>query len=56
MEGAGLSSFVSTQMCFDPALIRTWLEGEREAGLRSTVHLGIPGVVDRTKLLTLGGR
>lgn len=56
VESAGLSSFVSTQMCFDPKLIRTWLETERAAGLRSTVHLGIPGVVDRTKLLTMGAR
>ena len=56
VEDAGLTSFVSTQMCFDPMLIRTWLEAERAAGLRATVHLGIPGVVDRTKLLTMGAR
>jgi methylenetetrahydrofolate reductase (NADPH) len=56
VELAGLTPFVSTQMCFDPATIRTWLEAERAAGLRATVHLGIPGVVDRTKLLTMGAR
>ena len=56
VEAAGLAPFVSTQMCFDPGLIRTWLEHERAAGLRASLHLGIPGVVDRTKLLTMGAR
>jgi methylenetetrahydrofolate reductase (NADPH) len=53
---AGLQSFVSTQMCFDPQKTVTWLEGERRAGLTVPVHLGLPGAVDRTKLITLGAR
>ncbi len=56
VEAAGLAPFVSTQMCFDPGTIRTWLEAERAVGLRASLHLGIPGVVDRTKLLTMGAR
>jgi methylenetetrahydrofolate reductase (NADPH) len=53
---AGLQSFVSTQMCFDPKRIVSWLESERAAGLTVPVHLGLPGAVDRTKLVTLGAR
>ncbi len=53
---AGLQSFVSTQMCFDPGKIVSWLEAERRAGLTVPVHLGLPGAVDRTKLVTLGAR
>lgn len=53
---AGLRPFVSTQMCFDVALLRKWLEGERAAGLKSPVHLGVPGAIDRTRLLTMGAR
>jgi methylenetetrahydrofolate reductase (NADPH) len=53
---AGLESFVSTQMCFDADKIVRWLTAERAAGLTVPVHLGLPGVVDRTKLLTLGAR
>jgi methylenetetrahydrofolate reductase (NADPH) len=32
---AGLGGWVSTQMCFDTDLIRSWLETERAAGLTS---------------------
>jgi methylenetetrahydrofolate reductase (NADPH) len=53
---AGLQSFVSTQMCFDPQKIVSWLENERRNGLTVPVHLGLPGAVDRTKLVTLGAR
>jgi methylenetetrahydrofolate reductase (NADPH) len=53
---AGLQSFVSTQMCFDAKRIVSWLETERAAGLTVPVHLGLPGAVDRTKLITLGAR
>jgi methylenetetrahydrofolate reductase (NADPH) len=56
VESASVQPFVSTQMCFDPATIRSWLIAERAAGLRAPVHLGLPGVVDRTKLLTMGAR
>ena len=53
---AGVEGYCSTQMCFDPGLIEGWLRGERAAGLTLPVHLGIAGVVDRTKLLTMGAR
>ena len=53
---AGVSGWVSTQMCFDIDLITGWLRSERDAGLTVPVHLGIPGVVDRTKLMTMGVR
>jgi methylenetetrahydrofolate reductase (NADPH) len=53
---AGLSGWASTQMCFDTALIASWLRSERESGLTLPIHLGIPGVVDRTKLMTMGVR
>ena len=53
---AGIDGYCSTQMCFDPGLIESWLRAERAAGLTLPVHLGISGVVDRTKLLTMGAR
>ncbi len=53
---AGVDGWASTQMCFDTDLIASWLRAEREAGLTLPVHLGIPGVVDRTKLMTMGVR
>lgn len=53
---AGLESYCTTQMCFDPNTISAWLRAERAAGLTMPVHLGLSGVVDRSKLLTMGAR
>lgn len=53
---AGVSGSVSTQMCFDPSRIRSWLHGERAAGLTMPVRLGVPGVVDRGRLIRMGTR
>ena len=53
---AGLEGYCSTQMCFDADRIVGWLTTERRAGLRLPVHLGIAGVVDRARLLSIGVR
>jgi len=50
------TAHVSTQMCFSPEQIRTWIRTERAAGLTVPVHLGVPGVIDRTKLMSTGMR
>ncbi len=52
----GRTAHVSTQMCFSPDQIRAWLRIERDAGLTVPVHLGVPGVIDRPKLITMGMR
>jgi len=56
LEEAGIAGYCSTQMCFDPTTIERWLRSERAAGMTLPVHLGLSGVVDRTKLLTMGAR
>ena len=56
LKEAGVEGWASTQMCFDTDLITSWLKEERAAGFDLPVHLGIPGVVDRTKLMTMGVR
>ena len=56
LKEAGVEGWASTQMCFDTDLITSWLRAERAAGFDLPVHLGIPGVVDRTKLMTMGVR
>ena len=53
---SGRTADVSTQMCFSPEQIRSWLETERSAGLAVPVHLGVPGVIDKAKLMTMGMR
>lgn len=53
---AGVAGWASTQMCFDTDLIASWLRAERAAGFTLPVHLGVPGVVDKAKLMTMGVR
>ncbi|MCY3926532.1 MAG: methylenetetrahydrofolate reductase [bacterium] len=53
---AGLEGYCSTQMCFDPARIVSWLGRERREGMALPAHLGVAGVVERTKLLSIGVR
>jgi len=52
----GLEGFTSTQMCFNVKTIEQWLRRQRERGMALPVHLGVPGAVDRTRLLSLGTR
>ena len=56
LADAGVQGFCTTQMCFDPDVIGKWLRTEREMGLTLPVHLGISGVVAKSKLLTMGAR
>jgi methylenetetrahydrofolate reductase (NADPH) len=53
---AGVAGFASTQMCFDIDQWKTWAAAERAAGFTLPLHLGVPGVIDRAKLLTMGAR
>lgn len=53
---AGVDGWVSTQMCFDPDRIVAWAERTRRRGIDLPVHLGIAGVVDRSRLLSMGMR
>lgn len=56
IESKGIKPLASTQMCFDAAKIRSWLKEERAAGFTAPINLGLPGVVDRAKLMTMGMR
>ena len=56
LKGSGVEGHAATQMCFDPRTIRTWLSEERKRGLSLPIHLGVPGAVERTKLLSIGAR
>ena len=56
LSEAAIEGYATTQMCFDAQQIRRWLGSERAAGFALPVHLGIPGVIDRAKLLTMGMR
>ena len=47
---------VTTQMDFDVKAIGAWVRREREAGLRPAFVIGVPGVADPQKLLSIAAR
>lgn len=47
------ATHVVSNLTFDPAVIRTWLERLRSRGITMPLLLGMPGPIDRAKLLTM---
>lgn len=47
------ASHVVSNMTFDPALVESWITRMRSRGLELPVLLGMPGPIDRAKLLTM---
>lgn len=47
------SSYVVTQLCFDAGTILDWISGIRRKGIGLPVYVGVPGAVDRKKLLQI---
>jgi methylenetetrahydrofolate reductase (NADPH) len=53
---APYATYVTSQICYDAATIRSWIANIRDLDIDLPVHLGIPGVVDRTRLLRISTR
>jgi methylenetetrahydrofolate reductase (NADPH) len=51
MDKQPFASYVVTQLCFDADVILGWISDIRHRGIRLPVYVGLPGVVDRKKLL-----
>jgi methylenetetrahydrofolate reductase (NADPH) len=50
------ASYITTQMCFTPEAISSWVYGLRDRGIGLGVYVGIPGVAELKKLLSLSVR
>jgi methylenetetrahydrofolate reductase (NADPH) len=46
------ASYMVTQMCFDPVAIGDWLTDVRASGIHLPVRIGLPGVIERKRLVT----
>lgn len=53
VHSLGLQAFTSTQMCFSASTIESWVRRQRARGLTIPIHLGVPGAVERTRLINL---
>ncbi len=47
------ATYVVSNLCFDADTIRTWLKRMRRRGITLPVLIGLPGPVERAKLLTM---
>jgi methylenetetrahydrofolate reductase (NADPH) len=45
--------YMTSQICFDAAVVGNWLRRLRAAGVRLPLYIGMPGALRRTKLLEL---
>jgi methylenetetrahydrofolate reductase (NADPH) len=52
-EKAALADYATTQMCFHPPALLGWLQETRAAGIEIPIYVGLPGVVDRRRLLEI---
>lgn len=53
---ASYASYMTTQLCFDPGAIASWIAARRAEGLELPVHVGIPGVAEPHRLLAISAR
>ena len=53
---ASFASYMTTQLCFDPVAIGSWLRARRAEGLALPVHVGVPGVAEPHRLLAISAR
>lgn len=47
------ASYMVTQLCFDADVVLDWISGIRRKGIELPVYIGLPGAVDRKKLLQI---
>jgi len=53
---AAYAAYMTTQLCFDPAAIDSWIRERRAEGTTLPVHVGIPGVAEPHRLLAIAAR
>jgi methylenetetrahydrofolate reductase (NADPH) len=46
-----LCTYMVTQMCFEADILGSWLKDMRSRGITLPVWIGVPGVIDRTRLI-----
>jgi methylenetetrahydrofolate reductase (NADPH) len=55
-DKAPYAQWMTTQLCFDPVKIVTWLGARRAEGLRLPAVIGLPGVTEPHRLLAISAR
>ncbi len=53
LEKQEFATYLVTQMCFDPQTLVHWIKKIRKAGVILPIRIGLPGVADMRKLISL---
>lgn len=53
LEKQSFATYFVTQMCFDPETLVNWLKDIRNAGVTLPARIGLPGVANMSRLLSL---
>lgn len=56
VEKSAFADYVTTQLCFDPDAVLGWVADTRRRGVTLPVLVGLPGVVERTRMLKMAMR
>ncbi len=55
-EKAAYASYMTSQLCFDPSAIGSWLAARRSEGISLPLHIGVPGATEPHRLLAITAR
>jgi methylenetetrahydrofolate reductase (NADPH) len=56
VEKAPFAHYMTTQLCFDPGAIRSWISARRAEGLMLPVQIGVAGAVEPHRLIAISAR
>jgi len=51
-----LASYIVSNLCFDPAILRRWIARVRARGVTLPLYVGLAGPVERTRLLRMAAK
>jgi methylenetetrahydrofolate reductase (NADPH) len=51
-----LAAYIVSNLCFDPAVLRRWIQRVRGRGVTLPLYIGLAGPVDRTRLLRMAAK
>jgi methylenetetrahydrofolate reductase (NADPH) len=55
-EKEEFATYIVSQICFDPQVTATWVSAVWDRGTHLPIHIGLPGLVPRSKLLRVSAR
>ena len=55
-EKAPFAHYMTTQLCFDPGAIRSWISARRTEGLMLPVQIGVAGAVEPHRLIAISAK